>query len=155
MASEPLSIYLNSLKEPVKFLPPTSACWRGYYGNWEIIGDKLHLIGLQAYLDGYVIAGVEYLFPEKSKVFAYWFTGTVRLQVGELLHYEHAGYFSVYEKDIFLGFENGRLVDTNERINEVPTEDISSIMYEVSPNNKGAWIKEREKLLMNFLRVRK
>ncbi len=155
MASEPLSFYLKSLKEPVKFIPPTSACWRGYYGTWEIIGDELFLVELQAYLDGYVIAGVDYLFPEKSKVFAHWFTGTVRLQVGELLHYEHLGYFSVYEKDMFLSFENGRLVELNERINEVPTGETRSTLYEVSPIKTGTWIKGRLKLLMNFLHMGK
>jgi len=154
MGSEPLKTYLDTLKEPVKFIPPTTACWRGYYGTWEVIEDVLYLVELKAYLDGYIEVGIDYLFPGKSIVFAHWFTGTARLQVGELLYYEHAGYFSVYEKDICLNFENGHLVKTSERINDPPTEEAMKNSYELPSVKKQSWIKRQMNGLMVYIRLR-
>mgnify|MGYP001678852647 FL=1 len=38
------------------------ACWRGYYGTWEIRDKKLFLTNIEAYLDYNNIVGVEYFF---------------------------------------------------------------------------------------------
>lgn len=154
MGSEPLSSYLETLKKQVKFIPPTTACWRGYYGTWAIIEDVQCLVELKAYLDGYIEVGIDYLFPGKLIVFAHWFTGTARLQVGELLHYEHAGYFSVYEKDIFLSFENGHLVKTSERINELPKEEANKKIEKVEPVKNKSWITKQMNWLMSYLRLK-
>lgn len=110
---------------------------------------------LKAYLDGYVEVGIDYLFPGKSKVFAQWFTGTARLQVGELLHYEHAGYFSVYEKDIFLSFENGHLVKTSERINEAPTQETGEKDEDLQPVKEQSCISRAMNWLLIYFRPRK
>jgi hypothetical protein len=49
-------------------------------------------------------------FPDfPTRAFAYWFTGKVRLPQGDLLQYVHGGFKSIYERDIFLHFENGIL----------------------------------------------
>ena len=34
LATEPLSPYLE--KNKIKFVAPSTACWRGYYGSWTI-----------------------------------------------------------------------------------------------------------------------
>ncbi len=155
MGSEPLSSYLETLNKQVKFIPPTTACWRGYYGTWEVVEDELYLVELKAYLDGYLEVGIDYLFPGKSRVFAQWFTGTVVLQVGELLQYVHAGFYSVYEKDIFLSFEKGCLVKTSERINKLPKEVENKKIELLQPVKKLSWIRRKLIRAIVFLRLRK
>ena len=47
LATEPLSPYIE--KNKIKFVAPSTACWRGYYGSWLIESDKLYLTDLTAY----------------------------------------------------------------------------------------------------------
>jgi len=110
MASEPLNQYLSE-KSDIKFVSRFTSNWRGYYGTWEIINNKLYLIQLEAYIEGYEKVDLNYLFPGQNKVFANWFSGEIRVPQGERLHYVHMGYGTLYEKDLFLVFENGKLVN--------------------------------------------
>ncbi len=110
MAAEPLKQYLQS-REDIQFVPPSTACWRGYHGQWKIKDKKLYLIELTAYLEGYREVGLDYLFPRQNTVFANWFSGKIRIPQGELLYYVHGGYDSIYERDLILVFENGILLD--------------------------------------------
>lgn len=110
MAAEPLNQYLQN-RDDIKFVSPSTACWRGYYGQWEIKDNKLYLIELKAYLEGYREVGLDYLFPRQNTVFASWFSGKIRMPQGEMLDYVHMGYASLYEKDLILVFENGLLTD--------------------------------------------
>ncbi len=113
MATEPLNQYLLS-RSDIKFLAPSTDCWRGYYAKWEITDNKLYLVGLKAYVDNYEEVDLDYLFPGQKQVFAGWFTGEIRVPKGEMLEYVHMGYFSVYEKDIILTFIDGIL--TGEKV---------------------------------------
>ncbi|NLJ06758.1 MAG: hypothetical protein GX437_03705 [Sphingobacteriales bacterium] len=110
MAAEPLNQYLKK-RDDIKFISPSTACWRGYFGKWEIYDNKLYLVGLKAYLEGYREVGLNYLFPGQNKVFADWFSGKIRIPQGELLDYVHMGYASLYERDLILVFENGLLIN--------------------------------------------
>lgn len=67
MASEPLNQYLVT-RNDIKLVRPSTACGRGYYGRWEIRDNKLFLIDLKAYLQGFQEIGLAYLFPEKVSV---------------------------------------------------------------------------------------
>ncbi len=96
MATEPLNQYLQN-RNDIKFVPSSTACWRGYYGQWEIKDNKLYLIDLEAYIEGYKMVDLNYLFPK-----------------GEMLYYVHMGYASLYDRDLFLVFENGVLVKQYE-----------------------------------------
>ena len=59
--------------------------------------------------DKYV--GLEYLFPQaKGRVAAVWFSGTLRVPQGKQLRYVHAGYHSVYERDLMITIKNGKVV---------------------------------------------
>lgn len=73
------------------------------------------------------------LFPERSQVFAEWFSGVIRVPNGEMLEYIHAGYCSIYENDLFLKFENGILINYDFSKNIKPSDktEIESI-----PKNK-------------------
>lgn len=122
MAAEPLNQYLKN-RSDISFVSPSTACWRGYYGQWEIKDNKLGLIGLKAYIEGYREVGLNYLFPDKNKVFANWFSGEIRVPQGEMLDYVHMGYASLYEKDLFLVIENGTLVNQYEVDNEAKHQE--------------------------------
>ena len=116
MASEPLRPYLEN-RNDIKFVGFWSSCWRGYNGQWEISENKLHLIGLKAYVsvglnlnnDGFKVVGLNYLFPEKTKVFADWFSGIVIIPQDQMIKYVHSGFDSIYERDLILTFNKGVL----------------------------------------------
>lgn len=113
MASEPFNQYLQT-RNDVEFVSNSSACWRGYYGDWIILDDKLYLKGLKAFIKGYGEVGLNYFFRQKQSVFANWFSGEIRIPQGEMLDYIHLGYATLYEKDLFLVFKNGILISKYE-----------------------------------------
>lgn len=110
MASEPLDQYLKN-RNNIKFISPSTNCWRGYFGQWEIKDDKLYLIELTGELEGYIEVDLNYLFPGQKHVFADWFSGKIKVPQGKLLDYVHMGYASLYERDLILEFKNGVLAN--------------------------------------------
>ena len=58
-------------------------------------------------------------YPER--VFAHWYSGVLRIPQGELLEYVHAGYGSIYEKDLLIDVENGVVINTSTRVNSNST----------------------------------
>lgn len=118
MCSEPLGDYFELSGKTPDFEEMHTACWRAYIGEWEVRGYRLYLIGIKAsYSDGSKVT-LDSLFPGFSdRVFAHWYSGTVRLPVGEMLDYVHMGYESTYERDVFLEFKKGVLVGKTEPSN--------------------------------------
>ncbi len=119
MATEPLKQHLKTRKD-IRFSSITSYCWRGYQGKWEVNNNKLYLVGLQGHIrdrKGYHEVSLDYLFPGKSEVFAEWYSGEIRIPLGEILEYVHGGFSSIYEKDLFLKFDKGILTGTRETDN--------------------------------------
>jgi hypothetical protein len=118
LATEPLQPLLDILgdKKPSSEVEVwvSSCCWRGYIGTWEIVEDKLFLIQLKGNPEENEEFNMDSLFPNQNKVFAAWYTGEIKIPYGKLLHYEHMGYMSIYEKDLFLEFNKGILVATRE-----------------------------------------
>jgi hypothetical protein len=110
MAAEPLNQYLQN-RNDIKFISSSTACWRGYFGQWEIKDNKLYLIAFKAYLEGYREVDLSYLFPRQKQVIADWFSGKIRVPQGEMLDYVHMGYASLYERDLILEIQNGELVN--------------------------------------------
>jgi hypothetical protein len=114
MASEPLELYLASLPEPIEFIAPHTACWRGYEGQWEIIDDKLFMTGFTGYVNSteemYKPVDLSFLFPDQKKVFAEWFNGEIRIPLGKMKHYVHMGYESMYERDLYIEIVKGKVV---------------------------------------------
>lgn len=116
MAEEPLRPYLHT-RPDIKLRSNCSACWRGYVGSWEITNDKLYLTDLKFdFKVGYDLE-MNDLFPGQTRVFAEWFSGEIRIPTGEMLEYIHAGYASIYEKDLYLEFESGILISVREEDN--------------------------------------
>lgn len=92
------------------------ACWRGYVGTWEIIGNKLCLLQLvrtvirpkdDSFEEETTSLPLKTYFGTDGPVIAEWFTGVLRVARGPLLAQVNTGYASVYEEDLFLIVERG------------------------------------------------
>jgi hypothetical protein len=94
--------------------------WRGYVATWKIENDHLYLVKL----DTWICRGwnentcrkvnLQRLFGKRyrnGKVLANWFSGELRMPDGKMLQYVHMGYGSVYEREIMLRIESGKLVN--------------------------------------------
>jgi len=124
MATEPLEQYLKTRNDiHINNGIIDTGCRRGYVGSWEIRDNRLFLIGLKGIgeeIDERVTfpekrkIDLNYIFPNEERVFASWFSGHIRLEIGELLKYVHLGYESIHEKDLVLTLENGVIVHEEE-----------------------------------------
>lgn len=64
------------------------------------------------------------IFPDfPDRLFAHWYTGTIRIPQGKQLEYVHMGYGSTYERDLFLDIERGVIVSTRAQNNGVVEND--------------------------------
>lgn len=115
MGTEPLRNYLKQLNLPYPFIAPSSFCWRGYFASWAVEHNKLFLVDFTGYILNYQKVGMDYIFPGEDVVFANWFSGEIRIPLGNMVAYVHGGYESAYEGDCFLTFENGILINERER----------------------------------------
>ena len=115
--TNPLEQYLkqNQLDNKKIFKPSCSACWRGYIATWEIRDRYLYLVKLE---DGNCGDNpkeipLRRVFPKlKSKsIKALWYSGKIRVPQGKIVQYFHMGYASKYEKDLFLLFRDGKLLE--------------------------------------------
>ena len=75
---EPLEQHLSDHDLHGMFIPPHTACWRGYIATWKLKYNKLYLIGLKGF-DGtdseHPKLSLQDLFPGQTEIFADWFTG--------------------------------------------------------------------------------
>ena len=118
MRSEPLSDYFAQRGLAPEFQRSSTACWRRYVGRWEILLDRLYLVGLSATYEDGEAATLDSLFPGfEDRVFAHWYTGVINIPQGKMTRYVHMGYASRYERELFLAIENGIVVQTKLRDN--------------------------------------
>lgn len=95
-----------------------TALWRGYVGRWEIVQDRLYLVGLSGTLRSGQEATLATVFPAfPERVFAHWYCGTIRIPRGRRLRYVHMGYRSVFERDVLLDVRRGVVVSRQVRHN--------------------------------------
>ena len=115
--SNPLESYFddNHPRPNDVFKYSCTANWRGYLASWEIKEGFLYLIKL---VDGSCSEDapeipLKKIFPkQKAPIKAVWFSGVLKIPQGEQLRYVHMGYGSVYEKELHLVIENGKLIET-------------------------------------------
>jgi hypothetical protein len=118
MCTEPLNDFFALGGHFPEFEFTCTALWRGYVGTWEILNDRLYMVGLTGTLKDGSEATLETLFPGyPDRVFAHWYSGTLRIPEGKLLEYFHGGYASTYERDRFLKIEKGVVVSSKVRQN--------------------------------------
>ena len=82
--------------------------WRGYQGIWTVEDDKLFMTGVLGY-DNSIMNHAFGKLAEDGKVFASWFTGTIIIPKGILLRWDHL-WDHIYEKELILTFQNGKLI---------------------------------------------
>jgi hypothetical protein len=80
----------------------STACWRNYIGEWEVRRGRLYLAG---------VSGLHRITPGPA-LEATWFSGVLRMPTGGLLHFQHAGYASMYRSEFFAEVEGGVVVRT-------------------------------------------
>ena len=78
----------------------STACWRGYLGTWEIRDGRFYLVALAGRLQ---LRGEEPLAAD-------WFSGVLRIPRGEMLQYVHMGFGSVFEEELHIRMEAGKVV---------------------------------------------
>lgn len=120
MCSEPLGEFFALGGRKPEFESNCTALWRGYVGTWEIVGDRLYIVGLSGRLKDGTEATLETVFPGyPERVFAHWYSGTLRIPEGQLLEYVHMGYASTFEHDRLIEIERGVVVGIHVRQNGV------------------------------------
>ena len=144
MCTNPLSDYFAMGGFNPRFESMSTALWRGYVGGWEIVDDRLYLVSLDGTLEDGNDATLETVFPGfPDRVFAHWYSGTVRIPQGKQLEYVHMGYASKFERDLFLDIERGVVVSTRLSQNGVAQSDDAPESYSVGamtvfPRKKGS-----------------
>ena len=118
MCNCPLNNFLRLSNCAKQFLCNCTALWRGYVGTWEIVDSRLYLIKISGeFVDG-TPASLEAIFPGyPDRVFAHWYSGSLRIPFGKMVKYVHMGFGSVYESNLFLIIEKGVLVNTHQENN--------------------------------------
>ena len=109
IATEPLKPYLET-RSDVSFIFKSTALVRGYIGTWKIKNKKLYLVALIGFIENNEKVDFKYLFPNKTEVFADWFSGDIRIPEGDLLQKINIGYASVFTRDRLLNFNKGILI---------------------------------------------
>lgn len=91
-----------------------SALWRGYIGYWQLQDNKLYLDSIQIGYDSdtaKVIARNEPLFDAykttDGRILAGWYSGEVSVTSGNLVHYVHMGFESVFKHEDIYTIDNG------------------------------------------------
>jgi hypothetical protein len=117
--AEPLASYFLMGGYKPDFAAGNTALHRGYVGSWEIVGGRLYLVRLTGVLaSAGADVNLETIFPGyPNRVFAHWYSGTLRVPRGDRLRYVHGGWLSVYERDEMLAFVRGVMQRTWVRDN--------------------------------------
>ena len=143
MCTNPLGDYFAMGGFNPRFESMSTALWRGYVGGWEIVDDRLYLVSLDGTLEDGTDATLETVFPGfPDRVFAHWYSGSVRIPQGKQLEYVHMGYASKFEQDLLLEIERGVVVATRVRQNGVAESDHAPEGYSVGamtvfPSKRG------------------
>lgn len=118
MCTNPLESFFAMGGFKPRFEPVCTALWRGYVGSWEIVQNRLYLVGIEGTVEGGSEATLGAIFPDfPDRVFAHWYSGSLRIPQGQQLEYVHMGYASIFERDLFLDIERGVVVATRVRQN--------------------------------------
>ncbi len=80
----------------------STACWRGYIATWEIKDGKFYLVDIEG----------RYTLATDAPILADWFSGVLRIPQGDILHYVHMGFASIYERELLVTVEKGVVVET-------------------------------------------
>ncbi|MGC8494817.1 MAG: hypothetical protein ACP5SH_24095 [Syntrophobacteraceae bacterium] len=142
MCTNPLSDYFAMGGTGPRFQSNCTALWRGYIGTWEILDGRLYLIELHGTLEDGSEAELSSIFPDfPDRVFAHWFSGTIRAPLGKLIQYVHMGYASIHERDLLIEVARGVVTGVGIRGNGIAAAGASdgygvAAMTFLSPGSK-------------------
>jgi hypothetical protein len=105
----------------------STGCWRGYIGTWELKDGKLYLVSIKG---GYRLDG-------DAPLFADWVTAVLRIPEGEMLHYVHMGFGSVFEFENHIKIENGVVVQERRIDNRDKDFSSRSLGWENLPGSEN------------------
>jgi hypothetical protein len=117
----PLDNYWNRKNPKPPMRIPTTSCCKGYFAKWEIVDNFLYLIDLTFRAVDHD-AGIEYVFPNaKGKIKASWYTGELRIQLGDPLippGYTIYDFYTVpTETDWFIKINKGQVIEQRYKAN--------------------------------------
>lgn len=99
----------------------STGCYRGYLGTWEVIDGRLYLVHLNTMwpregpLPEDLRSRLLRAMPARDfPVFAAWFHGRVRIELGRRLVYSHHGFSHWFERERVMTFKAGHLVRDRE-----------------------------------------
>ena len=115
------SFYKDRETRPRFFFQPnqlSSGNWRGYIATWTIEDNFLYLVKIDGWICNSGSTGcreveLASLFGTRyrnGKVKADWFSGDLRMPEGEMLEYVHLGYESVFERELIVTVDSGKVV---------------------------------------------
>lgn len=87
----------------------STACWRGYVAYWEMANDSLFLVKITGCIQdcwGNTDADLEAMFGT-NRPFAHWYTGTLKIPLGECYRGSSMGYNSLWEYEKELSIVKG------------------------------------------------
>jgi len=120
--TNPLEAYREKYRPDIIFLEdaPNTSCWRGYAAEWEIDEGRLFLLKIYGnvsykgrgpdyniYHDKVPATLSEIFGPVSGRVPATWYSGELRIPLGEMVEYVHAGYGSRFPKYLLIPVVNG------------------------------------------------
>jgi hypothetical protein len=115
------------VREPVEDFLYSTACWRGYQGTWEIKDGRFYLVALRG----------RFQLRRGEPILADWFSGVLRVPRGERLLYVHMGFGSVYEQEVHIKIENGRVMTTKVIDNRGRKHDAWEIGWKNLPGGEN------------------
>lgn len=110
MFGEPLTSYINQSIDTETFIYKNDNSIREYTAKWQIVNNKLYLFNLCGGTN-YCNVDLKTLFASEDFVFASWYTGTIRILVGDYKEFSPMrGSFS--DKEIFIIIEKGEIISS-------------------------------------------
>lgn len=133
MHTAPLKLYLQKQNISIgdlfydfyDYIPPSTDCFRGYQGVWEIREDRLYLVEIRN-CDRHKASDLREVFGPSyidGRVKADWFTGTI-IAIKENFEYTIGkGYTHNIEKELIIDVYKGTVI----KLNKLKPESISKI----------------------------
>ncbi len=95
----------------------STALWRGYVATFALENDLLVLRDFEVLqstgdpkdFDAELVSQIDQYFATPDSRVLDWYSGIMVIPQGEMVHYVHMGYSSVYESYLMLRIENGRI----------------------------------------------
>jgi hypothetical protein len=112
----------------------STACWRQYIGTWEIKDDRFYLVGLTGRIR----------LARPGPLFADWFTGVLRVRLGNEMVYVHMGFGSVYEQELHIMVERGLVKGRRVYDNRGSEHDEHRLGWENLPGGENRFPGDRD-----------